>query len=84
MKLVYRALVWSAAFHILYFAVEFAIGYIKTLSYKPELNEKYGHAHSLQSEFAFGYTGSPLFFLATYFVIAVIIAVFLFKLKRKA
>jgi quinol-cytochrome oxidoreductase complex cytochrome b subunit len=82
MKQVFRALVWSAVLHLLYFAGTVAVGYLKTISYQPDIAAKYDDVVYLQNKVAFGSTISPLFFLASYVSLAAGIAILLFIRKR--
>ncbi|WP_043932966.1 hypothetical protein [Bacillus sp. EB01] len=82
MKQVFRALVWSAVLHLLFFVWVIAIGYLKTISYQPDIAAKYDDVVFLQNKIAFGSTISPLFFLASYISLAAALAVLLYIRKR--
>ncbi|ALC91775.1 hypothetical protein AM500_19795 [Bacillus sp. FJAT-18017] len=82
MKQVFRALVWSAVLHLLFFAGVIAVGYLKTISHQPDIAAKYDDVIFLQNNITFGSTISPLFFLASYLSLAAGLAVLLFIRKR--
>ncbi|OIK12336.1 hypothetical protein [Bacillus sp. MUM 13] len=70
MKSIIQSLVISFVIHLVYIFGTMAVGYIKTMNYKPVMEKKWGNIETLQSEVAFGVLGSPLFFVFTFIGVA--------------
>ncbi|MCM3117280.1 hypothetical protein M3610_18555 [Neobacillus sp. MER 74] len=72
MKTIIQSLVISFVIHLIYIAGTLVVGYIKTRSYKPVIDNKWENIETLQNEVAFGAVGSPVYFLFTFIVVALI------------
>ncbi|WP_144555263.1 hypothetical protein [Bacillus sp. X1(2014)] len=72
MKTIIQSLVISIVIHLIYIVGTLVVGYIKTKSYMPDIENKWENVETLQNEVAFGAVGSPLFFLFTFIVVALI------------
>ena len=66
MKLFIQAAIGSIAIHMFFFVGILMIGYIKTMTYTPDIEGSWENVGTLQNEVAFGMTGSPFFFLFTF------------------
>lgn len=84
MKIVWQALLCAAAVHILYFATVFSVGYVKTITYRPNFSTAWKDAETLQSTAAFGSTMSPIIYLGTFIAATVICALLLIGFKKLA
>lgn len=62
MKLLWQAAVGAMLIHILYWMTTFLIGYVKTMMYQPNIEALFGNEQVLQTEVAFGYAISPLWY----------------------
>ncbi|EPE62271.1 hypothetical protein L479_01335 [Exiguobacterium sp. S17] len=71
----------SAALHILYFVGTFGVGFIRTVTYEPDIIAQADSVVVLQDEVVIGTIGSPLIFVFTFLGIT-IIATFLLKRIR--
>lgn len=72
MKTIIQSLIVSFVIHIIYIGGSLIVGYITTKTYKPDIEDEWGNVKMLQSEVAFGVSGSPLFFLITFISVALI------------
>ena len=74
------ALLGALLLHIAYFLVQLLIGIVKNFFYQPQFAPT---DVILQSEVAFGFVsrGTPLFLLASYFVVALVLFM-MFKTKE--
>lgn len=61
-----KALLGATAIHGIYFVTTFAVGYIKTMNYKPDWDVAWSQVEYLQSEVAFGYAPSPFWYVGTF------------------
>lgn len=82
MKIILQAFLASTAIHALYFLTTMAVGYVKTALYRPNMVDAWQNAETLQSEAAFGSTGSPWFNFATFLSVAFVCWVLLFACKK--
>ncbi len=62
MKLFLQAIGASVVIHFLYFASGMLVGYIKTINYEPDVEGALDQLDTLQTQAAFGNTGSPFMF----------------------
>ncbi|WP_260983553.1 hypothetical protein [Cytobacillus oceanisediminis] len=81
-KLYLHAIGVSFIIHLLYLTGGMLVGYIKTKIYEPDVEGSWGQVDMLQTQVAFGYTGSPLMFLFTFLAIALISGIILFAYKK--
>jgi hypothetical protein len=84
MKLFLQAIGASVAIHFLYFAGRMLVGYIKTKNYQPEVAGAWNQVETLQTQLAFGSTGSPLLFLFTFLAVTMISGIIIFSYKKFA
>lgn len=84
MKLFLQATSVSLIIHLLYLAAVLLVGYIKTKNYQPNVTGAWDQADTLQTQVAFGYTGSPFLFLFTFLAVALITGKILFSFKKIA
>ncbi|ESU31974.1 hypothetical protein G3A_13795 [Bacillus sp. 17376] len=82
MKLFIQAAIASIAIHVIYFVGILVIGYIKTLNYTPVIEDSWKSVDTLQTEVAFGMTGSPFFFLFTFLGVTVFFEVLITAYRR--
>jgi hypothetical protein len=61
-----KALLGAAAIHGIYFVATLAVGYVKTINYKPAWDAAWSNVEYLQSEAAFGYAPSPFLYVGTF------------------
>ena len=66
MKIISKSLLGATAIHGIYFVTTFAVGYIKTMNYKPDWDAAWSNVEYLQSEVAFGYAPSPFLYVGTF------------------
>lgn len=79
MGIVIKSLIGSFCLHVSYIGLVFSIAFAKTLFYKPEFPP---NAVVLQSEVAFGFTGSPFSIVVSFVVVAGVLGV-VFLIRRK-
>ena len=84
MKTVVYSLGISLAVHLIYLVGTVAIGYIKTRNHKIDLEGGWENVEIIQSEVAFGMTGSPLIFLFTFFVLSIICGLLITFFRNRA
>lgn len=84
MKNLVTAVIFSASLHFIYFSGMIVMGYLQTKNYTPDIAGQWENVTYLQSEVAFGATGSPLFYLATLIGTAIAVWAALFLHKRLA
>ncbi|MFN4214754.1 hypothetical protein [Exiguobacterium sp.] len=77
MKLLTRAAFISAALHLVYVIATFGIGFIRTLTYEPDIIAETNNVVVLQDEVVIVTTGSPLFYVYTFFGITILAALLL-------
>lgn len=77
MKLVIRAALISAVLHLVYFIATFGIGFIRTLTYEPDIITKADNVVVLQDEVVIVTTGASFLFVYTFFGITLIAALLL-------
>ncbi len=82
MKLFIQAISASVVIHFLYFAGVLLVGYIKTKNYQPDVKGAWDQVDTLQTQVAFGYTGSPFLFLFTFLAVAMITGMIIFSFKK--
>lgn len=82
MKLFLQAISISALIHILYFTGVLLVGYIKTKNYQPDVEGGWGQVDMLQTQVAFGYTGSPFMFLFTFSAVALVSGIIISLYKK--
>lgn len=82
MKLFLQATSVSFIIHLLYLAGGMLVGYIKTKNYEPDVEGAWGQVDMLQTQVAFGYTGSPFMFLFTFLAIALISGIIISSYKK--
>ena len=66
MKTVKQSMVISFLIHLVYIGGAFIKGYIETKNYQPNLGSQWENTEILQSEVAFGVSGSPMFYLLSF------------------
>lgn len=71
MKIIWQSLLGAAAIHILYFAAAMSVGYVQTITYKPNFSAAWEHAERLPNAVAFGSTTSPLWYAGTFLAAAI-------------
>ncbi|MBT2570753.1 hypothetical protein [Planococcus sp. ISL-110] len=84
MKIVWQSLLGAAVIHILYFAAAMSVGYIKTITYKPNFSAAWENAESLPSAVAFGSATSPLWYGGTFLAAAIASGLLLVVYKKLA
>lgn len=84
MKTICQALLGAAAAHLLYFAAVFSVGYVKTITYRPNIPNAWENAENLQSTAAFGYAVSPVIYLGTFIAATVVCMLLLLGYKKLA
>lgn len=72
MKLVFKALLAAAAIQFVYYGAQFAVGYVKTITYRPNMDEAWNNVEQLEQQVAFSYTASLYLPIAMFIVLAVI------------
>ncbi|MBU9674264.1 hypothetical protein KQ939_08525 [Planococcus sp. CP5-4] len=72
MKLICQAVAGAIMVHLLYWVVTFMVGYAKTMLYHPNIGALWANEHVLQSEVSFGYTVSPIGYMASFFATAML------------
>lgn len=77
MKIIPKSLLGATAIHGIYFVTTFAVGYVKTLNYKPDWEAAWANVENLQSEVAFGYTVSPFLYAGTFLGTALVCGIIL-------
>ncbi|BDG36155.1 MULTISPECIES: hypothetical protein [Anoxybacillaceae] len=75
MKTAVQAVFISLMIHMLYIAVTIGIGCWETKIYQPNIVNAWERVYMLQNEVVFGHTGSPVVYLFSFVVIAVISAI---------
>ncbi len=83
MKLVIRAALISAVLHLVYFIATFGIGFIRTLTYEPDIITKADNVVVLQDEVVIVTTGAPFLFVYTFFGITLIAALLLTGVRNR-
>lgn len=82
MKLLLQAFLGALFIHIIYFVALFAVGYVKTLTYRPNMALYWENAERLPQEVAFGTATSPVLYLATFFGVMLMCGILLFSYKK--
>lgn len=82
MKIIWQSLLGAAVIHILYFAAAMSVGYVKTITYKPNFSAAWGNAENLPSAAAFGSPASPVWYGGTFMVAAIICGLLLVGYKK--
>lgn len=68
MSIFSKALLGATAIHGIYFVATFAVGYVKTITYKPDWEAAWSNVENLQNEVAFGYALSPILYVGSFLV----------------
>lgn len=66
MKIFSKALIGAIAIHSSYFTTTLAVGYVKTMNYKPDWEVTWENVENMQSEVAFGYAPSPFLYVCAF------------------
>ena len=66
MKIVSKSLLGATAIHGSYFVTTFAVGYVKTMNYKSDLEAAWVNVENLPREVAFGYAPSPFLYAGAF------------------
>ena len=82
MKIMGQALLGAAIFHILYFLASLAVGYVKTVTYRPNFSSAWENTGNLQSTAAFGAVVSPVFYIGTFLATALVCGLLLIGYKK--
>lgn len=82
MKIIWQSLLGAAAIHILYFAAAMSVGYVKTITYKPNFSAAWENTESLSSAVAFGSTTSSLWYSGTFLAAAIVCGLLLMGYKK--
>lgn len=70
MRIFSKALIGATAIHGIYFMTTFAVGYVRTVNYKPNWEAAWANVEYLQSEVAFGYAPSPFLYVGSFLATA--------------
>lgn len=73
MKLLWQAAAGAAFIHGLYWMTAFLIAYVKTMMYQPNIEVLLGNGQVLQTEVAFVYTISPLWYGASFMAVTLML-----------
>ena len=84
MKILLQAFLGAIIVHVLYFVTTWAVGYVKTLTHRPNMAMYWDNADRLPQEVAFGTTTSPVFYLATFLGVMLTWGVVLFFYQKMA
>ncbi|TCI53033.1 hypothetical protein EVJ24_10940 [Exiguobacterium sp. SH1S21] len=76
------AVLISAALHILYFVGTFGVGFIRTVTYEPDIIAQADSVVVLQNEVVIGTTGSPLIYVLTWIGLTIVLALGLLAAQR--
>lgn len=68
MRIFSKTLIGATAIHGIYFTISFAVGYVKTMNYKPDWEAAWTNVETLQSEVSFGYAPSPFLYVGSFLV----------------
>lgn len=82
MKIIGQALLGAAMFHILYFLSSLAVGYVKTVTYRPNFSSAWENTGNLQSTVSFGTVTSPVFYMGTFLATALVWGLMLIAYKK--
>lgn len=82
MRIFSKALIGATAIHGIYFMTTFAVGYIKTVNYKPDWEAAWANVESLQSEVAFGYAPSPFLYVGSFLVMVLTCEIILRRYEK--
>lgn len=82
MKLVLQAIVGSIAIHIIYIVGMMIVSYIKTITYKPDLNNVWDNVDTLQKEVVLGKVNSPFIYIYRFIAIALICGIIIFSYRK--
>jgi hypothetical protein len=81
-KLYLHAIGVSFIIHLLYLAGGMLVGFVKTKNYEPDVEGAWDQVDMLQTQVAFGYTGSPFMLLFTFLAIALISGIIISSYKK--
>lgn len=84
MKLVCQAAAGAIMVHFMYWIVTFTVGYAKTLLYQPNIEALWANEYVLQPEVSFGYTVSPVWYMASFLATALLFWCLLALYKKVA
>lgn len=70
MRIFSKALIGATAIHGVYFMTTFAVGYVRTVNYKPNWEAAWANVEHLQSEVAYGYAPSPFLYVGSFLTTA--------------
>ncbi|MFD6438454.1 hypothetical protein ACFWDG_01255 [Peribacillus sp. NPDC060186] len=82
MKLVFQAFIGSIILHVFYFVSTMIVGSIKTIKYKPGIENAWDQARTLQHEVEFGKFISPSVYLLSLVGVALICGFIIFSYKK--
>ncbi|ANU11019.1 hypothetical protein A1A1_07739 [Planococcus antarcticus DSM 14505] len=84
MKYVWQSLLGAVVIHILYFSAGMAVGYVKTITYKPNFSNVWENAENLPSTVEFVYATSPVLYVVTFLATAIVCNLLLVGYKKLA
>lgn len=80
MKIITKSLLGATAIHGIYQVTAFAVGYIKTINYKPDFEAAWANVENLPNEVTFGASTSPFLqvgaFLGTALACGIILSMY--------
>ncbi|WP_142829608.1 hypothetical protein [Planococcus soli] len=82
MKILWQSLLGAVVIHILYFAAAMSVGYVKTITYKPNFSAAWEHAENLPNAVAFGSVTSLLWYGGTFLAAAIVCGLLLVGYKK--
>jgi hypothetical protein len=81
MKTFFQAIIGSIILHVLFFVSMFVVGYIKTITYKPDFSSEWDQV-ILQDSVAFGIIVSPIYSLSTFVGVAVVFGLIIVTINK--
>ncbi|MEW8967914.1 hypothetical protein [Exiguobacterium alkaliphilum] len=84
MKRLTRVALISAVLHFIYVIATFGIGFLRTLTYEPDIIAEANHVVVLQDKVVIGMTGTPFLYVFTWIGLALVLGLgrLVFKDKR--
>lgn len=84
MQIFLKSLAAATALHVIYFFTTVAVGYVKTITYRPNMADAWENVEVLQQEVAFGSTVSPFSTIGTFMVLTLLCALVLYTYQKLA
>ncbi|MDN7240729.1 hypothetical protein QWY14_02960 [Planococcus sp. N028] len=82
MKLFLQAMASAAAIHVVYYVTTLAVGYVKTVTHRPNMAEAWKNVEGLEQEVVISAAVSPLSYVGSFLVLTLVCALVIYVYQK--